>query len=192
MRRAYRIALVCGALPLVVGFSIFLLWVVTRRDSLMLTGVYTVFGGLACFVAGAIALVRFWWLGSRVPDMPRPRLLRATLACAALLLSNFPAAGAILYAAVAIETCYTVELRNDSGAPLENVRVTGAGSDVSFGTVQPGESSRRGLWATREGNFVLEIRGKEAVPVSGYVCSGMGGRATATVRPDGTVVVDER
>jgi hypothetical protein len=172
-----------------VGVSIFLLWVVTRRGALIPVGIYTILGGLVCFVAGVIALVRFWRLGRRVPDLPRTRLRRSVLVAALLLLSNFPAAGAIVYAAAAIESCYAVTVRNVSGRRIENARVFGGGCDVSFGAVGPGESTRRWFWVEREGSLMLDVDGKETV-LDGYVCAGMGGRVTATIRTDGAVAVD--
>ena len=41
MNRAYWVALICGAIPLVAGVSIFLLWLMTRWDGLMAAGIYT-------------------------------------------------------------------------------------------------------------------------------------------------------
>ncbi|MFI5403179.1 MAG: hypothetical protein ACHQ1G_09595 [Planctomycetota bacterium] len=101
MKGAYRLALLCGALPLVVGVSVFLLWLVTRADGLMLLGFFVLCGGLAFFAVGVLALGRFCWLAFREPQLPA-RFWAATIACALLLLSNFPVAGAIIYAVDAI------------------------------------------------------------------------------------------
>ena len=121
--------------------------------------------------------------------LPHRRLWIRTGACGALLLSNLPVAAGLVVAANAIDSCYAVEIRNESGTTLEDVRVTGPGCGASFGTLRPGTASSRWLWARGEGSLMLEIGGKEAKMVEGYVCSGMGGQATATVRPDGTVAV---
>lgn len=124
--------------------------------------------------------------------MSRGRAWRRTLAGAVLLLSNFPVAGCILVAAKAIETCYTVIVRNDSRQPLDGVRVFGGGSEASFGSIAPGGSARRSLWFRGEG--VLEFRAVSDAAIhektiEGYVTGGMGGRATVTINPGGTITV---
>src|SRR5437773_2930664 len=108
MNRAYRVAVICGALPLVVGVSIFLLWLITGWDWLMMAGIFTLYGGVAIFVIGAVALARFCWLACRTPEQPRRRLWPSTLGCATLLLSNFAVAGGFTATVIVIETRYTV------------------------------------------------------------------------------------
>jgi hypothetical protein len=190
VKGAYRVALLCGAFPLLAGVSVFLLWCVTRADELMKVGVVVLFGGLACFAAGAIALGRFCGLGLRAPELPRRRLWLRTIGAGALLLSNFPVAGAIIYGAVAIETCYTVLIRNDSERQLEGVRVVGGGCDISFGSVPPGDDVRRRFWIEHADSLVLQVSGRSPEVIDGYVCANMGGHTTVTIRPDGTASVD--
>jgi hypothetical protein len=96
MNRAYRNALLCGACPLVVGVTIFLLWLVTRWDWLILAGLCTIVGGVVAFLIGAFSLAIYFWFGWQTPELPRRKLWRSTLGCAGLLLSNFVAAGAII------------------------------------------------------------------------------------------------
>ncbi len=192
MKAAYRVALWCGALPLVVGVSIFVLWVITRWDSLMLAGIFTLFGGLAFFAAGAIALSRFCWLGLRAPDLPRRRLWLRTIACGALLLSNFPVAGGIVVAADVIETCYTVVVRNGSASPLDDVRVVGGGCDVSFGSIPPGDAVRRHFWIQCDGHLELRAVGLPDHAIRGYVTNGQGCHTIVTVHPDGAVSAIDR
>ncbi len=193
MIRALRVALLCGALPLLVGVSIFVLWLLTRWDGLVMAGFITLYAGVVVFVVGAGALGRFCWLGFRGTEWPRRRLWLATLGGAALLLSNFAAAGGVIAAVVAVETRYTLTVRNSAAQPLTGVRVSGGGCDVDLGEIPPGAVVRRSLWIKQNG--VLEFRAMSGVQVhtqtiSDYVTDGMGGRATVTFQPDATIAVD--
>ena len=103
VKQAYRVALFCGAIPLIVGVSIFLLWLVTRWDWLMLAGVFTIYGGIGLFLIGSVALANYFRLGWRTPELLRRSLWRSTLGCAGLLLSNFVVAAAIIVAGFALD-----------------------------------------------------------------------------------------
>lgn len=192
--RAYRLALICGALPLVVGIGIFLLWLVTDWNGLRIAGIVMIYGGLVIFALGAGALARFWWLTFRPnelpPDWPRRRVRRSTTLCALLLLSNFPMAGGIIVAAIALDTRFAVVIHNNSQQPLESVRVSGGGCDISFGSIPPGGVARRSFWIHTDGELVFQATSgttshKEII--AGYVTNGMGGSATVTVNANGTI-----
>jgi hypothetical protein len=195
MNPAYRVALICGALPLLTGVSIFLLWLVTRWEWLMFAGVFTLYGGLAVFCIGALALARFCWLAFRTPEQPRRRLWLSTLGCAALLLSNFPVAVGIVSSVLQIETRYTVTVRNGSPQPLSGVRVFGGGCEADFGTIPPGGSVRRSFWIQHDDQ--LEFRAlsgatMHAETIDGYVTNSLGGNTTVVLNPDATVSVSNR
>jgi hypothetical protein len=192
MKRAYRVAVICGAFPLVVGVSIFALWLVTRRDWLMIAGIITLLGGLGFVGLGFIALARYHWLALRTPGPPRRRLWLSTLGCASLLLINFPIAGGIVSTVVAIETVYTVVVQNTSQQPLDSVRVFGGGCDVSFGFIPPDGVARRSFWIQHDDE--LEFRAASgttthAKTIDGYVTNGGGGHTTVTLNPDQTISV---
>lgn len=192
MNRAYRVALISGALPLLVGVSIFTLWMITRWDWLFLAGIFTLYSGVAIFCVGAVALARFCWLAFSIPELPRRRLWIASIGCAALLLSNFAVAACITATAIAIETRYTVIVHNASEQPLSGVRVFGGGCEVDFGTIPPDGVVRRSFWIQHDG--ALECRALRGATTSintidGYVTNNMGGNLTVTVNQDDTVSV---
>jgi len=192
MNRAYRVALICGALPLLVGVSIFLLWLITRWDWLMMAGIFTLYGGVAVFFIGSIALARFCWLAFRMPELPRRRLWLSTLGCGTLLLSNFAVAGGITASVIAIETHYTVIVHNTSQQPLSGVRVFGGGCEADFGTIPSGGVVRRSFWIQHDGE--LEFRAVSGATtyskiIDGYVTNSMGDHTTVTINPDGTISV---
>ncbi len=194
MSRAYRVALICGAFPLFVGISIFMLWLITRWDWLMGAGLFALWGGIAIFLIGVLALARFYWLASRVPNLPRRRLRRSTLACAGLLLLNFPVACGISVAAIAIETRYTVVIHNASRQPLENARVFGGGCDAFVGSIPPGGTVQGSFWIQHDGQ--LEFRALSGTishtkTINSYVTPNTGGHTIVTINRDGTISVNE-
>jgi hypothetical protein len=193
VKRAYRLALICGAAPLAVGAAIFLLWLVTRWDQLVVAGVATIYGGVACFAVGLGALVRYYILATRAAEPVPRRKLGSDLAVALLLLfANYPLALGIIGGAMAIETRYTVIVRNDTTQPLAPVRIEGGGAKVSIVTLAPQERTERTLWFQAPGELRLETtlgEKKVSAVIEGYVTRGLGGRAEARVRADGSVEV---
>ncbi len=195
MNFSYRAALICGALPLLAGVSIFLLWLVSRWEWLMVAGIFTLYGGVAVFCIGTFALARFCWLAFRTPELPRRRLWLSTLGCATLLLSNFAVAGGIIYSAIRIESRYTVVVRNNSQQPLSGVRVFGGGCEADFGTIPPGGSVRRSFWSQKDDQ--LEFRAvtgatTHAETIDGYITGGIGGHTTVILNPDATISVSQK
>ena len=103
MKKAYRCALLCWAVPLVIGFVIFGLWLYSGRQEsnfriLFAAGLVNIFFGTTCFVAGLLALLRFMLLGYCDTDYPRWHLWRRAVMAALLLVSNFGVAyGIVIY-----------------------------------------------------------------------------------------------
>jgi len=191
-RQAYTLAFLCGAGPLLAGTLIFLLWVLTRWEFLMGAGMLMILAGLLAFVVGGFALASFD-RAARALGLPRGRRWRAILLAGGLLFANFPAAGGIVLAAVAIDSCYTVVVRNDSAQRLEAIRLVAPGVDRDVGGLAPGESAREWLWFEADGELRLHATldgADREVLVESYVSSGCGGRATVTVRRGGGVSVD--
>lgn len=181
-----------GLLPLLIGVSLFVLWIVTRRDWLMVGGFVTLYGGLVSFFIGAIALARYCWAASRLVDPPRRRWVPSALACAALLLSNLPVAGGIVAAVIAISTCYSVVVHNASQQAISDVRVYGGGCEANLGTIPPGGLARRLFWIQRDGELAFRAVSSSTTHhmiIDGYVTNGMGGRTEVVVEPNGSITV---
>lgn len=192
MKWAYRIAVFCGAFPLVCGTVVFLLWLITGWRWLWGAGVMTIAGGVTFFFIGVIALAIYYSLAFDSRALTPRRLRSSTLFSVALLLSNFPAAAGFTVAAIAIDTVYTVVVHNASRHSLDAVTVVGGGSDKDFGAIPPGESVRRTFWIhhTGELEILIDFGGsKHTATVDGYVCSDMGGYKEVTVNADDTITV---
>ena len=190
MKRTLRVAVLSGLLPLLVGVSLFVLWVTTRWDWFMVGGVVTIYGGLVSFLIGACALARYCWAASRCADPPRWKWVLSALGCATLLLSNVPVAGGIISAVVAISTCYSVVVRNASQQAISDVRIYGGGYEASLGTIPPGGLARRSFWIQRDGELELRAVGSSAfhhLVIDGYVTKGLGGRAEIVVESNGSL-----
>jgi hypothetical protein len=189
VKASYRVALACAALPLVTGTSVFLLWLLTRSDVLVAAGLFTLFGGLALFAVGVLALARFCWLGLRMPEPP-PRFWASTALAAVLLLSNFPAAGLILWKVADLESRYTVVVRNGTASTLEGLHVAGGGhAYAAFGPIPPGVSASRAFRIRHEGELDLHTD-RGASRIDGYVTANDSATAFVTVGPDGEVSVE--
>ena len=184
----YRLAVLCGVVPLLAGAAIFTAWTLTGWRWLMLAGLVTIGIGTVVFLVGCLAL---YSAHRRARDAGAMQgLTRRTLLAAALLVSNFPAAAGLSWAAVALETRLVVVVRNDAVVPLEGGRLHGGGADVRLPALAPGASVERWLWFDTDGQLELDASlGGQHVHgvVAGYVTGGLGGRLVVTVRADGTI-----
>jgi hypothetical protein len=192
LNRAHRVAAVCGAAPLLLGTAIFVVWLVARWDWLMIAGAVVLYGGLAIFATGVIALALSCWMGFHTPGIQRPRVWMLTLGCAGLLLANFPVAGGIIWTAITIATRYTVVVHNTSEQRLEGVWVFGGGCDASYGTLLPGATARHSFWIRGKGTLTFRASSGEGTlerTIDEYVTTNSGGHVTVTVHPDRTLSV---
>ncbi len=191
MTTSYRIAVLCGALPLAIGVLTFTTWLLVRAPWLMLAGLYTIGIGLLLFLIGASALAYYYRRAQTQTDLRRVRI--ATIACGVLLLANFPVAAAIVLAAMSIETRYVVVVHNRAQQPMADARLFGGGCDSPLGTIPPGATVTRALWFHCDGELQLAAT-YEGMPrletVEGYVTSGGGGQARVTLDEAGRMHVD--
>lgn len=96
MQTAYRIALACGAVPLVAGVVFYLLWLITRLEVLTKAAPAVILMSILAVLVGCVALARFAWQALRSPDLPRDRAWKAIIIAAALLSVNLPVTAGLL------------------------------------------------------------------------------------------------
>jgi len=188
---AFRLAILCGAVPIALGVLVFAAWLATRWPWLMMAGVGVLYLGLAAFVIGTIALTRYFFSARESGSVSRAETTRKSLTAGALLLANFPIAIAIMAAVVLVETTYAVTVVNASGGVLDEVRLFGGGRDVSLGSIAAGERSRADLRFRADGQLQIQVfRGtaSETEIIDEYVSSGRGGSMTVVVEGDGVRV----
>ena len=193
LRGAFQLALFCWIFPLVAGVSIFVLWVITRWDWLMLAGGITLFGGTIFFLAGCCALFRYCVIARRTTPQSSRRIWTTAGLCGALLLSNFVVAGGIIVAFEAILTCNTVRIHNASEKTATDAQLLGRGYRIFIGTIPPHTTVQRSVWVSQEGELTFHVQydsQQQHAIVDGYVSPGIeGGHKTVTLQLDGTISV---
>lgn len=183
MNRSYRVAILCGALPLCCGLIIFIVWTQTRNHHLQIAGIWTILVGCFLFLIGAAALFRYS-RSSPAPDRRGSRSFFAGL----LLVANFPVAFVLAYAAYWLDTRYMVTVFNESGEHLSGAQVEGGGILEHYGDIPPGKSVRRYIVPDTDGQFVFSSSGgKHYTVIEEYVTGGQGGRRSVHVKPAGLV-----
>lgn len=190
---AFRVAIACALVPLLIGLCVFAGWLVTKSEWLMVAGIFDIYLGVALFFVGAICTAVYFVTARRSPGPSTKRIgLRAAL-CACLLLVNFPIAGSLAFAASHIFSAFNFTIENESEKILTDVEVSGPGVKLSFSCVPP-EGFVEGtmhfdndgevrLLATFDGEQHNEI-------VEGYVTRGMGGDVRILVDASGQIRVE--
>lgn len=196
MNSAYKIAIACWAVPLIVGLSVFFIWVQTDYTPLMGVGITTIIAGLLLFFVGVYSAIRGHNV-ARDSIVESPSITwNLTLPICVLLLSNFFVASVIVILAFGIYTSCRVEIKNDSDAHIVDCRVQVNGTGPIFGNIPPGTSVRKRFDVPGEGELVLKAswNGQDVEQVvQGYVTRNLGGNKTAVFNQDGTVtVIDNR
>ncbi len=188
MPRPLKTAVLCGAIPLVFGTSIYFAWRLTRAGWLETAGLYTIVVGLAAFVTGAIQLAAYLVEQSRTKATARRALWIQGLAVGGLLLINFPAAWIYMLSVSEIYDRYTVQVTNEGKSPVESFVVTGPGVRVEFGPIASGKTVKRHLHFGGDGTLDFTVRhGQQQSKgtLEGYVTGGLGGSKTVRVKQNG-------
>ena len=186
MIKHYRWPLSLALLPMAIGVGILITWLLTRRDDLALAGIWSIYLGFVFLAAGFITLVFAHRSARRAGSFPRRRIWSWTLATSLVLLANLPAAWGCVWVAIEVATCYTVQIRNESGRPVDSATVSGAGLEIPFGRIASGSHARRYFWVQQDGALIVTIhQGSEtrSIPVSGYVSSMIGGSSVVRIKP---------
>jgi hypothetical protein len=187
--RRLKLPLLLGAIPLATGISIFLLWLMTGWTPLMFAGLATLYAGFLLVLGGLVVL------GVAIVKMIRarawtPALKRRSALVALLLIVNFPAAGAIIWAVVYLETIYTVTISNHSSSTIEQAAISGGGVSVQLGQIKSGARVTKRFFIEHKGELVLSgIEGGRPlnVVIDGYVTNSGGGHKEVEISPNGSI-----
>jgi hypothetical protein len=185
-------ALLCGALPLITGVAIFLVWLPTRWKWLEPAGAVTMMLGWAFLLAGLFCLYKHIDNGLRSAPASRARILVPSLAALAIMLLNIPVGYTILNIVISIETRYTVTIINHTRESLDEIVVEGGGVREHIGTLPPGGQTRRSFHFRQDGTLMFHAReGNKQLEqtVEGYVCGGWGGETTIILSGDGIIEI---
>lgn len=195
MKYLLGIAWLTGAFPLLLGTTIFVVWLVFRFDILMLAGFVMLIVGLCLILWGLICLTAYVRHARRSPTGSRRLLAWQVAGVLGLYVANFVAAGSFVYAAYVIETWYFLSITNRGDVPLEGVRVEGGGASVRFGDIATGETVKRSFLIRDYGELVLTARrGEERIEsvINDYLIPDLGVDQAVTIDASGEVIVRRR
>ena len=195
MKNLLGIAWLAGAVPLLLGTMIFVVWLIFRFDILMLAGLVMLIVGPCLILWGLICLMAYVRHAWRTASGFRRRLAWQATGVLGLYMANFVAAGSFVYAAYVIESWYFLSITNSGDVPLEGVRVEGGGVSVSFGDIAMGETVKRSFLIRDYGELVLTARrGEERIEpvINGYLIPDLGVDQAVTVDATGGVSVQRR
>ena len=192
MPRLIKVAIVCGAVPLLAGTLIYVTWLFTRWDPLMAAGFVTICAGLVAFLIGSLCLLLEFFDFAADPA-ERRQFRRHRFFALGLLLINFPAAMFYMLSAIHVRALYTVQVHNDSDRPIESLVVTGPGLRAELGPIPAGGRAHRNWRFESEGTLDFTARQQE-VQFSGeldpYVTNSWGGERTIRVTQKGIYQVE--
>jgi len=197
--RLFRWAVLCGGIPLAIGVTMFLLWLLSRDFGLVLLGLVAIPLLIVVLCAGLLALLGCgmanYYLGAQA-DTPR---FRSSLAAATMLLAaNFAAIGGIGTTIDRIEQPLRVEIRNESQETLRDVTLRLRRSRHPAGSIAPGETAKIALPGHRGVETLTFSAESDSTAhetlLSGYVTrdDALQSRFLVTVQDDGEVTFTRR
>jgi hypothetical protein len=186
----YRIAQFCWAVPLVVGVACLALYAITRFSAIPAIGFLAFLAGGALFGIGLICLVVFWCLLGRCANDVRQSWSNRSKRLLGLLLLNIPIAMGCAVAGLWLMSRLTVVVENQTGVPLDDVRISLPGNVANFGTVAAGAKIQQTF--TLRGDGDVEFSAIQAgMPIQGAAGEYISNthfnarQATVTFRPSG-------
>ena len=180
-------AIFLGVAPLATGCAIFAAWLATRSFLLELAGLFTIGLGVLAVLVGSVFLLVHITLALRGAGQPVGRVLRNAVLAGGLLVVNFPAAGAIVWAVSWVESGYEVRVINDSSVFLSGVRVQGGGIEETLGDLGPGQMAERTLRPRHRDTlvFTADKGGESLRKKAGHVDRGLDGGVEIRVSEHG-------
>jgi hypothetical protein len=178
-----KVALLCAAVPLVIGAADFVIWFVTGWNWPVYAGFLIVCGGLISVFVGVVCLVGGWAFYG---------LKRPTGFIAVLLLANLPVAAGIVWCFLQLSSLYVVTVLNHDPAPLTSAAITDGRKHMQMGDIKPGGRSAKGFRVS-SGKGSVRFSGEQSarhldLSVESYVTGGSGGWKVVDVH-DSTVNV---
>ena len=192
MKLSYKIALFCGLAPLIAGMLILLGCITSEADIFIVAGLFNIFIGLVLFVIGVISLG--FYIKETKPFSANGKL-KSVIIAMLLLLVNFPAAAACVYAVIYIKTSSLIQVDNQSAIPISDVRLEYGEHSMPLdkfnkNTIMPYSKYKKRLKFKREGSvnysFYIEDQYQEGV-LLGYVTPNFGSKATILISDKGEV-----
>lgn len=194
-----RIAIACGALPLVVGVVSLIVFLQSEETSGEMegwaeVGVSILMGGVALFSLGLVTLGVYLVKGSR-DGVPKRDLAQNAILTLILLLANFPAALACIWIAGDSFSRVQMLVVNKSEAAMEDLNITWPGGEHIIEELGPQDGAELFFHVSSDGtvDFTARQAGESCEGnLAGYVTPNMGAMIEVVFLGDCEVTVKER
>ena len=180
--------MLCGAIPLLLGTSVYFAWRLTQWDWLIDAGLIIIYAGTAAVFVGLICLFMHLRRESlKYHSLPSSGKLQGALV-AGLLIVNFPAGALFTFSAISIYSRYTVEVVNQSGKPIDSFLISGGGVYEELGVIPAGKMAKWHFYVQTAGSLIFSARQQSMEfggQIEGYVSEHMRGHKTISIKPEG-------
>jgi len=183
--RSFRVwlmtAVVCGALPMVVGAVVLVVFLLSEAtaysfETWVEVGVAILIGGLVLFCVGLVTLGVYLLKGRR-QGVTGKNLAQNTIMTLFLLMMNFPAALACMWVAGDSISHVRLHLVNESATVVEDLNITWPGGEKNIGDLGPLDRAEISFLVSVDGSvdFTARQGGKSCHgELIGYVTTNMG------------------
>jgi len=193
MNLSKQIAYACALVPMLLGVSIFLLWLNWRSPIFQSAGLAMIVIGLILLLPGGVAFGNYVRL-ARQGDGQRSIWRQWSLyLIPCLLLVNLPLAAGLASAAIYLENETRVTITNRTAHRLDDHTLTGGDVTFELPPLDPGESVTRTFHPAADGSFVYRWRAgdSDSAESFGYFTPGLGGSWQVEVQAD-EITVQQR
>jgi len=195
MKIAYKIALLCGLAPLIIAVIILMGWFLTDAEEFLIAGIFNILGGLVLFFIGISCLIVYEYQHrQQYQHSAWKKLLKPFL----VLLSNFPAAAACIYAVLFMQTISQLVIVNQTQEVIPVIHLTSELSKT-FGVkhlkgVMPNDVTKKLFRFKHSGSieYSFELNGRlHEGTLVGYISRQHGKNVVMTISNNGEVSVEE-
>lgn len=188
-------AFVCGALPMILGTAVFVIWAVTRWEWWERAWMWLIGFAIICLLVGSVAIVRHL-AQSQSGSASGAGSRRCAVFAGLLLFLNIPAGVLLMMLLVSVLTRYTVDVVNDSDATVESLVLTGPGVEsLEIGPVAPQQRASKPLRFSGDGKLAYSGLYKGSIHTGILEASAnpaAGGGKRLRIMPEGDWVIGPR
>ncbi|MFN3827984.1 MAG: hypothetical protein ACK4NR_10220 [Micavibrio sp.] len=180
--------------PLLIGLAVYVAWLITGDENLVLLGVFLLPLCMLFFMIGLIALP---FIARSLKKKQDPQAKKKTIILMACLMLNFPVAFGIMWHVDYSYSFYQISVTNQSDEDITTLRITDpAGRTQNFPKILANETQTKKMSLRGEGSVDYKITlssGTQQGTLIGYITSDLRpADASLTIFPDGHIQVIEK
>lgn len=190
---ALKTAWITTITPLVVGVSIFLLWVRIPYEFLQYAGLGIIPLGILSVCIGLHILGIDSWKHIKDPGID-PKLKKHTIAIIILVIINFITAIGCVWGAISLQSLYDLSVTNTGNETLHDVQVKVRSIPIYLGDISPKKTVHKYFMIQEEGTLILTatLNGKVIKEINcDYVTNGMRGQSKVEIDDMGNTKITE-